>query len=451
MFQVGDRFKSTLNNRSYVFTRELGAGGTATVFAAESEDGYVSAIKVIRPNDDLDEEFLLREARLWAALPEHPNIVTLDEIHSSEHGPLLVLEYVGGGTLHDEMLRAGGPLPHARVIEVGTMLCTAMGFIHTQTGIVHRDLKPLNCMLDQKFNVKITDFGIASGATVIHHEGQVTQTTVTQQRGTLPFMAPEQYEETALDQRTDIYAIGVTLIQLLTTALPMPLERVWAEDVLFATKDAIGKPELVEILAKCVAKRRRDRWRDFDKLHDALDQLRPPGQAKRRKPDNAEKHDAGDLVRRARHILSINYMNATGPEFEDACADALQMFLEARRLGADSGWLCSDIASVYRKLQDYSNAFEWYGKALAASPQDATILGNVAQCMREVGQTEPAIQLFQRALKIAPENVTLLANYAGALNEAGNQDEARRQLELANQLAPDNPIIQRDLQYLRSL
>ena len=451
MFQVGDRFTSTFNNRSYVFTQELGEGGTATVFAAEAEDGYVSAIKVIRPSAGLDEEFLLREARLWAALPQHPNIVTLDEIHSSEHGPLLVLEYIGGGTLHDEIVRAGGPLPHARVIEVGAMLCTGMSFIHTQTGIVHRDLKPLNCMLDQKFSIKITDFGIASGATVVHREGQLTQTTVTQQRGTLPYMAPEQYEETSLDQRTDIYAIGVTLIQLLTTALPMPTERVWAEDVLFATKDAIGRPELVEILAKCVANRRRDRWRVFDELHDALDQLRPAGQAKRKRPDAAIEHTADDLIRRARHILSINYMNTAAPEFESACADALQMFLEARRLGNDAGWLCCDIANVYRKLQDYPNAIEWYGKALAASPQDATILGNVAQCMREVGQPEPAIQMFQRALKLAPQNIALLANYAGALNEAGNPNEARRQLEFANQLAPDNPIIQRDLKYLRSL
>ena len=451
MFRVGDRFKSTLNNRSYVFTRELGAGGTATVFAAESEDGYVSAIKVIRPNDSLDEEFLLREARLWAALPEHPNIVTLKEVHPSRHGPLLVLEYVGGGTLHDEMLRAGGPLAHARVIEVGAMLCAGMGFIHTETGIVHRDLKPMNCMLDQKSNVKITDFGIASGATVVHCGGEAAQTTVTLQRGTPPFMAPEQFEETALDQRTDIYAIGVTLIQMLTTALPMPIERVWAEDVLFATKDAIGNPKLIEILAKCVANRRRDRWKDFDELHDALDELRPPGQAQRRKPNEGAGQDAEDLVRRARHILSINYMNATAPEFKDRCADALQMFFEARRLGIDAGWLCSDIGSVYRKLQDYPRAFDWYRKALAASPEDVTILGNVAQCLREVGQTEPALQMFQRALQIAPQNVTLLANYAGALNEAGNQDEALRQLERANQIAPENPIIQQDLQYLRSL
>jgi len=450
MFRVGDRYKSTFNNRSYVFTRELGAGGAATVFAAESEDGYVSAVKVIRPSDDLDEGFLLREARLWAALPKHPNIVTLDEVHPSKHGPLLVLEYVGGGTLHDEMLRAGGPLAHARVIEVGAMLCAGMGFIHTQTGIVHRDLKPMNCMLDQKFNVKITDFGIASGANVIHQAREAAQTTVTIQRGTPPFMAPEQFEETALDQRTDIYAIGVTLIQMLTTALPMPYERVWASDVLFATRAAIGNPALADILQKCVANRRRDRWQDFDELHDALDQLRPPGQAQRRKPYNEAVQDPEDLVRRARHILSINYMNATTPEFEEACTNALRMLLEARRLGISAGWLCCDIANIYRKLQDYTNAFEWYGKALSASPQDATVLGNVAQCMREVGQTDPALQMFQRALKIAPDNVTLLANYAGALNDAGHPAEALQQLERANQIAPENPIIQRDLRYLRS-
>ncbi len=198
----------------------LGYGGMSEVHRGlDKRLGRDVAVKVLRADLARDPQFQLRfrrEAQNAAAL-NHPAIVAVYDTGevTSEFGPLpyIVMEYVDGQTLR-EIVKTQGPMSQQRVIEVMADVCAALDFSHKHS-IIHRDVKPANIMINRAGAVKVMDFGIARAL----GEGQnVTQTAAV--IGTAQYLSPEQARGEAVDARSDVYAAGCVLFELLTGEPP---------------------------------------------------------------------------------------------------------------------------------------------------------------------------------------------------------------------------------------
>jgi Protein kinase domain/Kelch motif len=205
---------------SYDIGEELGRGSTGVVLSAEHRQlGRRVAVKLLPP--DIAEDMMVRrrfleEARLLASF-SHPHIVPIYDFVEQDGLCLLVMERLGGGTLH-AYTRAG--LEGSAACGAVVALCSGLHYAH-QRGVLHRDVKPANVLIAEDGTVKVTDFGIArvlgGSETLVTRAGFVL--------GTPAYMAPEQAAGTGATPATDVYGAGTVLYELLARRLPFPNER----------------------------------------------------------------------------------------------------------------------------------------------------------------------------------------------------------------------------------
>jgi serine/threonine-protein kinase len=225
---VTDTLINTLFDGRYRILQKLGSGGMANVYLAEDEElGRRVAIKILNDRHASDESFVerfRREAKNAAGL-SHPNIVSVYDRGEAEGTYYIAMEYLDGRSLKERIVGEGA-LSVAAAIEVTRQILRALGFAHAR-GIVHRDIKPHNVLLaqegpgDGESRFKVTDFGISrTTASQMTEAGSIV--------GTAQYLSPEQARGAAVDQRSDIYSVGIVLYELLTGTLPFtgdtPLE-----------------------------------------------------------------------------------------------------------------------------------------------------------------------------------------------------------------------------------
>jgi len=199
----------------YRLIEKLGEGGMGVVYkGVDTLLDRVVAIKLISSERADNDELLQRfksEAKVQATL-SHPNIATLYSYLVWEGRAVMVMEFIEGETLQ-QMVARRGPIPAEVAVPLFKQALLGVGAAHRR-GIVHRDIKPANIMVSRESLVKVMDFGIAKVL-------GVTGTTRTNlQMGTAWYMAPEQVLNRPVDARTDIYALGVTLYELLSGQVP---------------------------------------------------------------------------------------------------------------------------------------------------------------------------------------------------------------------------------------
>ncbi len=262
----------------YILLSKLGQGGMgAAVFLARqlSLDRLV-ALKMLawstELGGDLAERFA-REARIMGKVT-HPNIVAVHDFIEVERMGCLVLEYVPGETLASRIVEGKHGIAIEEAMEIFEQLCEGLAEAHAH-GILHRDLKPSNIFLSEEGEVKLGDFGIAK--IIDDHTGR----NITKNRtrsghvlGTPHYMAPEQCEGNSLDERTDIYALGVAAYEMLTGTLPVgrfgrPSEKAsrvprWLDDLVMGMLDESPQkrpasvPDILSVLHR--RKKRAGRW-----------------------------------------------------------------------------------------------------------------------------------------------------------------------------------------------
>jgi beta-lactam-binding protein with PASTA domain/predicted Ser/Thr protein kinase len=211
---VSDTLIDTLFDGRYRIVRKLGSGGMATVYLAEDQElGRRVAIKILNErhaNDDQFVERFRREAKNAAGL-SHPNIVSIYDRGEAEGTYYIAMEHLQGRNLK-ELISARGPAPVHIAVDVTRQVLAALSNAH-KNGIVHRDIKPHNVMVDDDRRVKVTDFGIArAGASQMTEAGSIV--------GTAQYLSPEQARGAGVDQRSDLYSVGVVLYELLTGKVP---------------------------------------------------------------------------------------------------------------------------------------------------------------------------------------------------------------------------------------
>jgi len=262
----------------------LGSGGMGEVYRArDMRLGRDVAIKVVPPAFTADPDRLTRferEARLLATL-NHPHICTVYGVEESQGGRALILELIEGVTLADRI--GSGPIPIRQALAIAEQIADALEAAH-EKGVVHRDLKPANVKLTPDGVAKVLDFGLAKSS--MGSLAGVTQATETAGGtrdgiilGTAAYMSPEQARGQPVDKRTDVWAFGCLLYEML--AGRSPFSRQTVSDTIAAILErepdwsalADGTPtEVARLLRRCLEKESRQRLRDIGdarlELHD---------------------------------------------------------------------------------------------------------------------------------------------------------------------------------------
>jgi serine/threonine protein kinase len=259
----------------YEIQRRLGRGGMGTVYVAHDPVlGRLVAIKVFATDLDLPDatQRFTREARSAASL-NHPNIVTVHDYGDVESQPFIVMEYVQGETLAD-IIRRKAPIALTEKLRWIEELCAGASYAH-RNGVLHRDIKPTNLMVNRVGQLKILDFGIARMIGTLSPKATALV-------GTPGYMAPEQILGESLDQRADLFSIGVVCYELLTyteafpgETLPTITHRILtAEPVPLRTVVPELNPDLIGIVERALRKNPVERFDDVETLRTAVARVR---------------------------------------------------------------------------------------------------------------------------------------------------------------------------------
>jgi len=252
----------------YKILEKIGEGGMGVVYkASDTRLERNVALKILSPQSVPDEEALarfLREAKASAAL-NHPNICTLYEAEETDNNLYFAMEFLEGQTL--KILIEERPLPLEKALDIATQVSEGVRAAH-QKGIIHRDIKPGNIVITQKGEAKILDFGLAQriGASQLTHSGMVL--------GTPAYMSPEQIQGDKVDERTDIWALGVLIYVMLAGRLPFKGQsnqglayQIVNNDPEPLTALRSGIPmDIDHILAKAMAKKPAERYQHVDDM-----------------------------------------------------------------------------------------------------------------------------------------------------------------------------------------
>ncbi len=261
----------------YEIVDKLGEGGFGAVYLANNTRLKKRvALKVLHPqvaSDEVLAAYFEREALALARL-EHTHIVRVFDYDQIDGVSFIVMEYIDGTTL-DRLLRDQRVFALDEIVSIFRQLLSALGYAH-ENGVIHRDIKPSNIMLTGSGEVKIADFGIAKVA------GAAKLTRTGTGAGSLLYMSPEQIKGTNIDNRSDIYSVGVTLYQVVAGRTPFEadsdyeimtghLER--APLAPSQLKGSISR-DLEEVILKAIEKKPEKRFQNAQEMSEALSRIK---------------------------------------------------------------------------------------------------------------------------------------------------------------------------------
>lgn len=264
----------SLLGKRYEILDLLGEGGMGAVYKARDRElDRIVALKVIRPELAIHPEVLSRfkQELILARKVTHRNVIRIFDLGEENNTKFITMDYVEGQDLKG-LIKAKGKLQFKETVQIVKQVCLALEAAHTE-GVVHRDLKPQNIMVDQQGRVYVMDFGIARSI----EPGGMTQTGML--IGTPEYMSPEQVRGEHVDSRSDIFALGLILYELLTGAMPFTADT--AQASMFkrtreAARPAIDvdpnvPPFLSEVARKCLEIDPQRRYQSTREIAEDLD------------------------------------------------------------------------------------------------------------------------------------------------------------------------------------
>lgn len=212
-------------NGDYVVLNLIGRGGMGAVYRVRrTSDNSIWALKEMRPQLNTPPEEIEENRKLFAQEADllrrlnHPNLLVIADYFEHRGRPTMVIEFVPGQTLEARIHEANAPLLEQQVIGYGIQLCQVLHYLHTlQPPVIYRDLKPSNVMQTPEGVMKLIDFGVART-----YKARKSKDTIAM--GSAGYAPPEQYGKGQTDPRSDLYALGATLLHLLTNQPPVPLQ-----------------------------------------------------------------------------------------------------------------------------------------------------------------------------------------------------------------------------------
>ena len=280
---------SGLSIGRYHIIEKLGEGGMALVYKAyDTRLECEVAVKVIRTDQltpsaiDRALKRFEREAKAVAKL-NHPYIVMVSDLGEFEGNPYLVMPYLPGGTLK-RFIKLHGQIPWQEAIQLLIPITEALAYAHSQN-IIHRDIKPSNILLTQIGKPMLSDFGVAK---IINDESTLDLTSPNTSVGTPEYMAPEQVTNKMVDQRADIYSLGIVFYEMIAGRAPFVADTPIA--VLFKqASDPLPRPsrfikdlpvDVERVIVKALAKDPNERYQSMEEMSKALERLVIPKESK---------------------------------------------------------------------------------------------------------------------------------------------------------------------------
>jgi tetratricopeptide (TPR) repeat protein len=366
----------------------------------------------------------IEEGRTWAKLMRHPNIVECYSAFESFEGrPYLNLEYVEGVedigvSLRDWITKKR--LDFINIIDFAIQICTAMQYAqNVLPGFVHCDLKPENILITSNRKVKVTDFGLA----------KVVDNDVTQNNrvGTYFYMSPEQVKSLDLDERSDIYAFGCILYEMLTGRMVFAVSSV--EEYLrchvkvepVSPSAIVSLPaELDKLVMRCLKKHRHRRPTTFGEIAEMLMSISE--QYTGRKKYNAEVASLKgyELANKAIALHRLGYIE----EGLGLLSKAMQEF------DSPGNWLLR--GTMLHDLGRYQEAFEALDLFLSFDPDDSNAVAgwiNRGNCLDYLGRPDEALKSYNKALEIDNKSYEAWLNKAATLKRIGRVDEAQKYID----------------------
>ena len=402
----------------------IGQGGMGVLYLAlDPAIGRLVALKVLRVQGEEMRKRFEREARLIGRF-QHPNIVTVYDVGLHEGQPFIAMEYIPGETLAEKISRQE-PLHLSRRLEFIEELCDGLAYAH-QRGVVHRDIKPANLIVHRESGrLKILDFGIARPT--------VKDTGLTQlgtRLGTPRYMAPEQVQGWPVDQRTDIFAVGLVLYEALAYEPAFPGDegqlvayRITHESPLALTRvEPPLDPELISVVDRAIEKVAARRYQDLQAMRADLVKIRERLDAYQldstvttvitqeptvsTAPTTPRQIDRGEVLRRREAQLQGHLVAAQEAVERGAFEQALEAGEQAVLLSPDDPRV-RELLDRLHTAQENHQVGEW----LTAARQK---LGS--------GALTRALDLVGQALQLRPDNAE-----AGALRDEVQRAQAARE------------------------
>jgi tetratricopeptide (TPR) repeat protein len=463
----------------YQIIERLGRGGMADVYKAYQPglDRYV-AVKVLHPHLSEDPNFITRfqrEAKTVAAL-RHPHIVQVFDFDSQGDRYFMVMEYIEGGKTLKEVLNdlaaRGERLPLHHALDICAKLADALEYAHGQ-GMVHRDIKPANVLLPTVDNPVLSDFGIA------RIFGQTGLTASGAMIGTPAYMSPEQGRGEKADERTDIYALGIVLYEMMTGQPPYDADTPYGvilkhiNDPLVPPHKFVEKlPQAVErVVLKSLAKDPLDRYPSAGAMRDAI---------LRAKEDQDEITGVGEVTEEiwpeasqetvpaaAGPTIAAAFPAATETELAEPLIDAAPAKKKRRvkwwvaalaviaaiaviggGLALGLGWINEGRPqAAHNEVEPPEEFVEPEEPEESEGPAGEEDYGETGRLTEEAyaileDDPERAMELLEEALDLDPENVWAMTGMARLYLYDGDYDSANEILVEALTLEPDHPEVQ---------
>jgi serine/threonine protein kinase/tetratricopeptide (TPR) repeat protein len=273
---IVDMYTGSILAGRYEIIEELGKGGMGKVYKArDKEINEKIAIKIIRPDIATNKKIIERfhnELKMARTIT-HKNVCRMHDLGRDEDTRFITMEYVSGEDLK-KSIRRMGPLTVRKALSIGKQICHGLSEAH-HLGVYHRDLKPHNIMIDREGNAKIMDFGIALSS----EADGITDSNII--IGTPQYLSPEQVEGKKVDQRSDIYSLGVILFEMVTGQVPFDGDTTLSIAVKHKSEiprnpkefNALIPEELSQLILKCMEKDSEKRYQTVDELCSDLTEI----------------------------------------------------------------------------------------------------------------------------------------------------------------------------------
>jgi serine/threonine-protein kinase len=448
-----DNSQNSLPDRigKYDILAKLGSGGMGVVYRGrDPQIGREVAIKKLTGNILAEPNMLARfyeEGRRTGRF-NHPNIVTVFEI-GDEHGePYIVMECVDGEPL-DKILRGGSQTSLADKLEILEKICSALGYAHREN-VIHRDVKPANIFVQRDGTAKLLDFGIAR---LEKREGDLNLTRTGTIVGTIPYMAPERLRNETLDGRSDIFAAGVVLYQILTGKLPFTgleteiMFKILREPFpLPSTVNPDCPPSLEYIVDRALAKNPDDRYQTAEEmaadLSTAVSELHQE-QINQQLPDAQRLIEAEEFAKARTLLLQLLKLDPKHAEVKRLLDMAGRQALQAGR--REKIQLGKGDAEKAFEDKHYGKALEILTGLLEVEPENLELtklrdkvkkakdkqekideLLRQAEVERRKGKYEVAIEILNNAKKVDKTDSRTNSKITAVCNEVIKEAEQAR-------------------------
>ncbi len=260
----------------YELVEKIGEGGMAVVYKAKDRllNRYV-AIKILRPEYTRDAQFVdsfRRESQAAAGL-EHPNIISIYDVGREGNIHFIVMEYIDGMSLSD-VIKVEAPMDYKAAISIARQIASALSMAHSHN-IIHRDVKPHNIMMKSDGTAKLGDFGIAKAVS------DSTLTETSKIIGSVHYFSPEQARGSYVDERSDIYSLGIILYEMLTGKVPFDGDNPVQVALMHINDEIIPPsrlvsgipPALEKVVMKATDKFQTNRYASADEMLEDLNSI----------------------------------------------------------------------------------------------------------------------------------------------------------------------------------